>query len=166
MLGGSGKTAFMRGEGVGVEHVLPREILHMDEGVGAAHPAGEIFRRRRKRIAFDAIGVVASGEVFFRQFGAVAPVGRGELRRQVHAIGARRRAKNPARFGLPGQRIFIRRLVERGDGADGGVESLDLLREDIAEQAGNAQGDVYARAAEPGQRQNLETAHTRRSGVP
>ncbi len=42
--GGGGETAFMRGEGVGVQHILAGQILHMDEGVGAAHACGETTR--------------------------------------------------------------------------------------------------------------------------
>ena len=46
-------------------------------------------------------------------------------------------------------------LVERADGADRLVEQLDLRREGVAEEAGDAQRHVDARAAELGQRDDL-----------
>ena len=54
-----------------------------------------------------------------------------------------------------GDRIVVLVLVERADGADGLVEQLDLRREGIAEEAGDAQRDIDARAAELGQRDDL-----------
>ena len=51
--GGGGEAALVLGEGVGVEHVLPGQVLHMDEGVGAGDarrgtPA-RLARPRRRR---------------------------------------------------------------------------------------------------------------------
>ena len=42
-----GEAAFMLGEGVGVERVLPRQVLRVNEGLGAGDTGAE--RRRRFR---------------------------------------------------------------------------------------------------------------------
>src|ERR1700734_2866565 len=47
-----------------------------------------------------------------------------------------------------GEWIFVAVFVARGDGLHGGVDKRDLRREQVAEQSGNAPGDVDARTAD------------------
>ena len=57
-------------------------------------------------------------------------------------------------------------LVEGGNGANGGIDEIDLPREGVAEHAGNLQGDVDARAAEGGEADDLEAGDAAGARLP
>ena len=65
-----------------------------------------------------------------------------------------------------GELGLVRRLVERGDGARGGIEQVDLRRERIAEKARQAQRDIDARPVEHAERHDLEAGHSAGAPVP
>jgi hypothetical protein len=65
-----------------------------------------------------------------------------------------------------GDGVHVLGLVERANGADGAIEERDLRREGVAEEAGDAQRDIDARAAELGERDDLVTRDAERAGVP
>ena len=62
--------------------------------------------------------------------------------------------------------IELLRLGERGDGAGGAVDQIDLRREGVAEEPGDAQRDVDARPVENRKRQDLETRHATGALIP
>ncbi len=158
-----GEAAFMLGEGVGVERVLPRQVLRVNEGLGAGDTGAE-RRRRFQRIALAVVSVAGRGKISLRQIRALGPVASRDTRSQANPVCARRRAEHPheAHAFEPGERIVVGALLERGDGANGGGEERDLAREDVAEQAGNAQGHIDPRPAQHRQRQNFEAADAAR----
>ena len=109
-----------------------------------------------------AIGVrggveIGAADLFARLPVAAAPAGPRCRRRRCRArsrrCAARRPAVAPQRFG---ERIVAVGLVARRDRADRRVDQRDLGREHVAEQAGDAPGDVDARPAECGRRQHLD----------
>ena len=65
-----------------------------------------------------------------------------------------------------GDGVLVFGLIERADGADGLVEQRDLGGEGIAEEAGDAQRDIDARAAEFGQRDDLVAGEAERAMGP
>ena len=65
-----------------------------------------------------------------------------------------------------GDGVLVLGLIERADGADGAIEQRDLRREGVAEEAGDAQGDIDARAAELGQRDDLVAGDAERATGP
>ncbi len=65
-----------------------------------------------------------------------------------------------------GQRVDVVRLVQIGDGAGGAVHQIHLGREGIAEEAGNPQGHIDARAVEHAGRHDLEPGDAAGRGVP
>src|SRR5580704_14332891 len=80
-------------------------------------------------------------------------------RRAEDAIEARRTPSLPSpasgggkgggrRTACGGEWIFVVVLVARGNGLHGGVDERDLRRKQVAEQSGNAPGDVDARTAD------------------
>ena len=167
MRGRGGETALVFGEGVGVERVLSRQVLHVDEGVGAGD-AGAERGRRLAAVALAVIGVARRGEIGLGQIGPLGPLALGNAPPEPDAIGARRRAEDARQRGAleAGQRIVVGAFLERGDGPDRGGEKRDLARKDVAEEAGDAQGHVDARPAEHGERQDLEAADAVRRHVP
>ena len=44
--GGRREAALMLGEGIGIEHILLRHVLHMHEGIGVGDACPEGARRR------------------------------------------------------------------------------------------------------------------------
>ena len=56
---GGGETAFMLGEGVGVERILSWQVLRMNEGLGARDPRSKL-RRRFSRFALAVIGMAVA----------------------------------------------------------------------------------------------------------
>ena len=110
-----------------------------------------------------------------------------DQRLQAGAIGARaasrrcarrhggRRARGRGRGGemclggsaLRGDRDWPSSgFVERGDGADGGIDQVDLVGKGVAEHAGDAQRHVDARTAELGERHDLEAGDAAGAGLP
>ena len=104
------------------------------------------------------------GKISLRQIRPLRPVASRDPRSQADPVCARRRAEHPrqARAFEPGERIVVGALLERRDGANGGGEERDLAREDVAEQAGNAQRHIDPRPAQHRQRQNFEAADAAR----
>ena len=82
---------------------------------------------------------------------AIARAARGVRAR--HARGFEAGAVAPERCR---ERVHVLVLVERGDGACGAVDEVDQVREGVAEEARDAQGDIDARAAEDATRHDLE----------
>ncbi len=65
-----------------------------------------------------------------------------------------------------GQRVHVLRLVQRGHRQHGRVEQADQVGEGVAEEAGDAQGDVHPWAAELLQRQYLDVLDPLAAGLP
>ena len=63
-------------------------------------------------------------------------------------------------------RVVVRRLVEAADQAHGVVEQVDDVGEGVAEEPGDAHGDVDPGPAELGQRDHLEALDPAGVGVP
>ena len=90
--------------------------------------------------------------------------GRANLRRRNHRRPARcrrcdRDGPRPLAVGCTargGERIFVAVLIARRDRLHGGVDERDLRREQIAEQSGNAPGDIDARTADGRRRQHFD----------
>ena len=132
--------------------------MHQQVGVGDA-----LRKCAGRCVAFAvgaAIGVRRGGEI-----GGADRVGVRAAAEQIldaGAIGARRGAEDAieTRLRLPpargGERIFVVVLVARGDRLHGGIDQRDLRREQIAEQSGNAPGDVDARTADGRRRQHFD----------
>ena len=169
-LRGGGKTALVFGEGVGVQHILLGHVLHMHEGVGARHLIAK-GPTRRNTIAGRAIGVGAGGQIGFAQFLARGPCVLRKRGGEADSISAGRGAEDAQGLGLRGATgggdgiVFVV-FVEQRNGLHGGIKQRDLRGEDIAEEAGNTQGHIHARAVERGLRQDLETRHARRGLIP
>ena len=157
-----GESALMLGDGVGVERVLARQVLHVHKCLGAGDPRSKLGRRFA-RFALAIIGVAGRGKISLRQLGPIRPLAPGDARAEPDAVSAGRRAKySRGTLALKtGERIVLGALLERGDGADGGGEERDLARKDVAEQARNAQGHIDPRPAQHGQRQHLEAVDPR-----
>src|SRR3546814_392212 len=62
--------------------------------------------------------------------------------------------------------VVLFRLVQRHDGAGGAVDQVDLFREGVPEEAGDAEGHVDARTAQFRDLHDLETDDAARSPVP
>ena len=89
---GGGEAAFMLGEGVGVERVLARQVLRMNESLGAGDPRSKL-RRRFARFALAVIGVAGRGEISLRQLGPLRPLASRDARAEPDAVSAWRRAE-------------------------------------------------------------------------
>jgi len=110
------------------------------------------------------------GEIDLAQIGRGLPDAvEGDVGR-AGAIAAGRRAEDAREVGALslrlGEGIVGGFFVEGGDTADRHVEQRDLRLEDVAEQAGDAQGHVDARAVEHRQRHDLDAGEPARSLVP
>src|SRR3546814_10052839 len=130
--------------------------------------------------------MAAPGEIDVRQVGAVVPDLLVDLRLEARAIGSGLRAEDAAAgatlsrlFGnaLRDQRggfsamagcggVVLFRLVQRHDGAGGAVDQVDLFREGVPEEAGDAEGHVDARTAQFRDLHDLETDDAARNQVP
>ena len=135
-------------------------VARMHEHVGAGDALREGAGRRVAFAIGAAIGVRGGGEI-----GRADGVGVGVAAEQIldaGAIGAGRGAENAieARFDRPaarrGERIFVVVFVARRDRLHRGIDQRDLRRKEIAEQSGNAPGDVDARAAHGRGRQHFD----------
>ena len=164
---GRSESAFMLGECVGVERVLPGQVLRVNESLGAGDP-GSKLGCRFPRLALAVVCVAGRGEISLRQLGALGPLASRDARAQAHAVAAGRRAEYPrdACALEASERIVLDALFQRGDGANGGGEQCDLARKNVAEQAGDAQRHIDPRPAEHRQRQDFEAADACRCGVP
>ena len=143
---GGGKAALMLGESVRVERVLARKILGVDKGLGAGDALPEL-ESRFPPFAVAVIGVAGRCKISLRQLRPISPIAFGNPPPESDAVGARRRPEHPREaFAFEsGERIVVGALLEDRDGANGGGEERDLVRKDVAEQAGNAQRYVNTR---------------------
>ena len=89
---GGGETAFMLGEGVSVERVLPRQVLGMNKGLSAGDPRSELSRRF-PCFAIAIIGVAGHGKISLGQLRPLPPVAPGDARAEPDAVSAGRRAE-------------------------------------------------------------------------
>ena len=64
------------------------------------------------------------------------------------------------------ERVDVVGLLEGGNCAHRLIEKRDLHREHVAEQAGNAQRHIDARAVQRGEGQDVEAGHARAAGIP
>ena len=64
------------------------------------------------------------------------------------------------------ERIFVVVFVARRDRLHGGIDQRDLRREKIAEQPGNAPGDIDARAPDCGGRQHFDAGDAPAGRIP
>ena len=80
MRGRRGEPALMLGEGVGVERVLPRQILGVDERVRAGDALAE-RRRRLLPLAVAVIGMAGRGQIGLRQIRPLATSRPSAMRR-------------------------------------------------------------------------------------
>src|ERR1700722_1094455 len=142
-----GEPAFMFGECVGVERVLARQVLRMNESLGAGDPRSKLGRRFA-RLAFALIGMTGCGEISLRQFGPFRPLASRDARAEPDAVSAGRGAEDSRRALKTGERIVLGALVKRRDGANGGREERNLAWKDVAEQAGNPQRHIDPRPPE------------------
>ncbi len=163
----SGEPTFMFGEGVGIKRVLPRQVLRVNESLGAGDPRSKLGRRFA-RFALAVIGMAGRGEISLRQLGSIRPLAAGDARTEPHAISAGRRAEYSRQtLALKtGERIVLGALVQRRDGANGGRKERDLAWKNVTEQARNTQRHIDPRPAQHGQRQHLEAADASRGHVP
>ena len=77
-----------------------------------------------------------------------------------------RRGDLPSAAQRFGERVVAVGLVARGDRADRRVDQRDLGGEHVAEQAGDAEGDVDARPPERRRRQHLDAGDAAGRGIP
>ena len=164
-----GETAFVLGEGVGVEHVLPGHVLHMNEGVGAARRAPRnprapaCPRPRRRRHGWSRRDRPRRA----RRARSSRPAQSAPQARRHRRPAPRRKCARTARASHRASGLSVRVFVQRARRAcTAAWNRRDLARKDVAEQAGNAQRHVDARPAELRQRQDLEAADAGRGGVP
>ena len=87
-----GEPTLMLGEGVGVERVLARQVLHVNKSLGAGDPRSKLGRRFA-RFALAIIGVAGRGKISLRQLGPIRPLAPGDARAEPHAVSAGRRAE-------------------------------------------------------------------------
>src|SRR5699024_10821233 len=118
------------------------------------------------------------GSVHLREVVVVAPGARLDRLEDPGTVRAGFRAEDPrggaaliAVFGEVGpgvcaHEVLLRRRVEVRDHADGVVEHVDLVRERVPEEAGDAYGHVDARTAELLERNNTQLRHPSRGVVP
>ena len=100
MRGRGGEAALMLGEGVGVERVLSRQVLRVNEGVGAGD-AGAERRSGLAAVALAVIGVARGGEIGLGQIRPPGPLALGNAPSEPDAIGARRRAEDARQGARP-----------------------------------------------------------------
>src|SRR6516164_2481260 len=109
-----GETPFVLSERVGVERVLPRQVLRVNKGLGAGDPRSEL-RRSLPRFALALIGVARGGEVSLRQLRPFRPRASGDARAEPDAVSAGRCAEYPRQACAvkPRERIVVPALFER-----------------------------------------------------
>ena len=145
----------------------------------------DIREAASKRVARDlalhatAIGIAAPVEIDAGDIGPLVPAALVDQRLQSRAIGAGFRAEHPV-AGLPlcplavhaagfqrlpaganvrGNRIGAIRLIQQGNGADRAGDDIHLGRERVAEQSGDAKGDIDARPLQFGKRGDSKSRH-------
>ena len=164
-----GEAAGKIGDAVAVQKVALAVVLRMDQRVGLGDAGAETIARGAHRLG-AAIGVGDGGEIDLAQLVAAAPVAVERRIGGLRAVAAGRAAEHARQVGAAaarlGQRIVGRLLVELGDAPHRHVEQRDLGLEDVAEQAGDAQGHVDARPVEHGQRQDFDAGDPARGLVP
>ena len=152
------------------QKIARRIVARMDQEVGRCNALRE---SARCSVAF-ACGAAISMRGG-REIGGAERCGIGFAAEQIFnagAVGARRGAEDAIESSgaacAPrlGQWIFVGRFVARGDCLHGGIEKRDLRRKEIAEQSGNAPGDIDARAAHGGGRQDLDAGHAAAGMIP
>jgi hypothetical protein len=141
---------------------------------------------RWRALLIARIGVAAPGQVGLGEVGVAAPVAGVDQRQDARAIAAGLAAKDaiarlagrlgrvepgPQQLGLGGQGVLTRevlakRLVQRDHHLAGLVEQRDQVREGIAEEAADPADHVDARAAQLGQRDDLDAQHAPVLGLP
>ena len=170
---------------VAVEQVVLAIVLILHHRLDRTQPLLEQTSFRLALLA-GTIGVAAPDEIGFGEIRPVAPALLVDQGLEAGTIGARFRAEDtvagppcglllvePFAFQLLDlgpharrDRIVTLVLVEAGHGAHRLVEKRDLFRKGIAEEAGDAQCHVDARAPEDSHRNHFEPGHTAGGHVP
>ena len=148
-------------------------VARMHEKIGRGDALREGAGRRVAFAAGAAIGVRGGREIGRADRLRVRYRGRADPRRRRRRRPARCRRcdrggtlRRLRRAPRRGERIFLVAFIARGDGLHRRVDERDLRRKEIAEQAGNAPGDVDARAAHGGSRQHLDAGDAAAGVVP
>jgi hypothetical protein len=139
---------------------------HRDALVGRLH-----LLAGRAAVEFAAVRVAAPYGVDLGEVGVGAPVAGVDELEQARAVGARTGAEDAgggaafvAVFGQVGLGVgpyvvVLVRLVQGGGQAHRVVQQADGVRERVAEEAGDAQGDVDSGAAQLLVRDRFEARH-------
>ncbi|SHW13444.1 Uncharacterised protein [Mycobacteroides abscessus subsp. abscessus] len=125
-----------------------------------------------------AVGEPTPRRVDLLQIGIIAPVLAVDQLQQPGAVGARLGAEDPhgrappiavfgaVRLGVRTQIILGSGFIQTGGQRDGIVEHGHHMRKGIAEESGDAHGDIDPRAPQFCQRYGLQTHHAPRGVVP
>src|SRR5580704_8877719 len=127
-----GKAAFVLRESIGIEHVLARQVLYMNECLRSHDSFGELVGNAAP-IAF--VGVRSRSQIFGAEIVALVPIASPRPSRKANSVGARRRPKNPGdraatRNGF-GKRIVLSLFLALRDGGHCCMEQCDLRRENV-----------------------------------
>src|SRR5208337_3166535 len=91
-LGRGGKPPLVLGERVGVERVLSRQVLRMDERLRARDALAE-SRRRRPPLAFAVVGITGRRQIGLGKLRPLRPAALRDPPSETDAVGAGRRAE-------------------------------------------------------------------------
>ena len=144
-------------------------VLVVHDGVGRGQPRAQPVAGRLS-LGAAAIGEAGPGEEGLAEIGAAVPDLLVDHRLHAGAIGARLGAEDAGEI-LPcpmrrRDRVGVGRFLARGDGADGGIDQVDLFREGVAEHAGNPQRDIDARTFQLGEREHAKAGDAAGAGFP
>ena len=147
----------------------------MDQGVGSAHPVGKSLGIG-PAVEPLSVGAGRRGEIAVAQFAPRDPAAAFDQRGHARAVGARGRSVDAhggfAEGGFvqiardTGQRIDLGAFLPPPDRPHHRVEHRDLRFERVAEQAGDAQGHIDPRPAQPVRRDDLEAGDPAGAFVP
>jgi hypothetical protein len=170
--GGGGRKAADESRILGAfEQIAGRIIAGMHQQIGTRHALRERARRCGALAERAAVGMRGGVEISGGDLGwlGIAPDQIGD----PGPVSARRGAEDarePADRGVGAarrrERIVRILLLAPRHGLHGGIKERDLGREQIAEQSGDAPGDVDARAPDHGERQHLDAGHPAAGVVP
>src|SRR6185312_9824839 len=152
---------------VAVEQIVLAIVLILDDGFDGFEPRTEKRLRLLPRRA-GAISEAAPGEISLGEIARIGPAALVDQRLEPRAIGTRLRAEDAETGAALGfrrcdslrlkraailrdahrQRVDARLFIERRDRARRAVEEVDEVRERVAEEARDSQGDVNARPVE------------------
>ena len=163
---------------IGIQEIVLAIVLVVDDGFHSRKTFLEqpMFSStfRTGTVSITAPSNIGAGKIVF-----ALPAALIDQRLQSRAVSARFRSKYSVAgtfrrdclldpfgqkagvlaLGSRGERVLLLAFVKCGNGADGGIEQIDLCRKGIAEEAGYSQCDVHARTIQDVERQDFETGH-------